>query len=179
MVKKRFYIIFGCVIALLLLVFGIGLFLNMNNANSYVSEIEQKARASQNVPDAWSAVSETTDNVAAVLMYDGDSKEHIFVVYSKERGASADDAFTMIAGGAIPVNQSDIAELHSEDFDEYIYVSMNRQKACLLQITTDGKFSTIQIDPDKPFVIILSPKDGDVTFYDANEQIISFDTLEL
>lgn len=179
MVRKKSYIIGGCVIVLLLLVFGVSLLLKMTNANSYVPEIEQKARSSQSVPNSWCAVSETTDDVAAVLMYDGDSKEHIFVVYSKEIGASTEDAFSMIAGGAIPVNQSDIAELYSKDFDEYIYVSMNQQKVCLLQITTDGRFSTIQIDPNEPFVIILSPKDGNVTFYDANNRVISFDTLEL
>lgn len=176
---RRTCVICGCIIALLLLVFGTGLLLNMTNANSYVPEIEQKARASQSVPDSWSAVSETTDDVAAILMYDGDSREHIFAVYLKEAEISTGDAFSMIAGGAIPVSQSDIAELYSDDFEEYIYVSMNRQKACLLQITAEGKSSTIQIDPDKPFVIILSPKYGDVTFYDANNQVISFDTLEL
>ena len=179
MVGRRSYVICRGIIALLLLVLGIGLLVNMTNANSYVPEIEQKARASQSVPDSWSTVSETTDDVAAVLMYDGDSKEHIFAVYLKETGISAEDTFSMIAGGAIPVNQSDIAELYSNDFEEYIYVSMNRQKACLLQITAESKFSTIQIDPDKPFVIILSTKDGDVTFYDANNQVISFDALEL
>lgn len=40
-----------------------------------------------------------------------------------------------------------------------------------------SKFSTMQIASNKLFVIILPPKDDEVTFYDANDNIIAFNTL--
>ena len=178
--KNRRLITAGCVAALLLLGFGLVMDYHLDvSSNLYVPEIEQNARTSQNVPDSWESVSETTENVAAVLMYDGETNEHNFVVYSKSIDAQTDNSFSIIAGGAIPSNRFDIAELYSDDFDEYIYVSMNRQKACLLQITMDSKFSTVQIDPDKPFVIILSQRNGEITFYDKNDQLIQYDTFKL
>lgn len=177
--RKRGYIIAGAVFVLLLCLLGAKFLLNVNSTKLYVPEIERQVRISQDVPDTWEAVSETTDNIAAVLLYDGTSKEHVFVVYSKEPDANTDSDFSMIAGGALPVNHADIVELYCEDFDEFIYASMNQQKTCLLQITSDEKFSTIQVDPDKPFVIILSSKDGEITFYDADDNTIAFDTLRL
>ncbi len=174
--RKKVFISVGIVFVLLCCFIGGKHLLTIKQ---YIPEIEQKARESQNVPDTWEAVSETTDDVAAVLFYDPDSREHIFAVYSSSSDIGTIADFSLIAGGAIPVNQADIVELYSSEFDEYIYASMNRQKACLLQITSDGKFSTIQIDPDKPFVIMVSPKEGEAIFYDKDNQVIAVDSLKL
>lgn len=177
LLRNFFPIIAGVIIVFLLCEFGNQLFLNMNRDKPYVPEIEQQARTSQNIPDTWDAVSETTDSVAAVLLYDSISMEHILLVYTDELDQNENHGFSLIAGGAIPVKKTDIVELCYND--KYIYASLNRQSACLLQIRTESGFSTIQIDPDHPFIII-SPIQGDeATFFDVNDNVIAFDMLSL
>lgn len=174
MVRKRTSIM-TTIVVLLLCFFGAIFLLRMNNTEQYVPEIEKQARISLEIPDSWEAVSETTNNIAAVLLYDNASNQHIFATYSNSHFVNAKEKFSLIAGGVLPTNQASIAKVSISGSNEVIFASMNPYRACILQITDEDKFSTIHIDPEKPFVIILSTIEGDVTFYDENDDVIAYD----
>ena len=78
----------------------------------YESEVETHARISQNIPEEWKSISETTQTVASVIFYDENSTNYIFSIYLNE--GNVPSGFSLIAGGAIPVNQYQIAEMFSK-----------------------------------------------------------------
>jgi len=166
--KKRLWIL--APIFLAAVSFVILYFINSPSAEKYKSEIEVYARESFNVSASWEAVSETSETIASVIFYDKDSSDHIFAIYLKDDDSTP--RFSLIAGGALPVNQYQVAEISSDSFDEHIYVSLNAQKVCLLEISKDDGFSTIQIDPESPFLIILTSKEEEIAFYNNENSIV-------
>ena len=177
--KKHLKILIGATV-FILIGLGIGFFIDKYYYNDlYVPEIEIQARSSQHIPEDWDATSETTKNTAAVLLYHRSLSEHIFLIYTNDQPLDMEPEYSLLGGGVIPVNLNEVAEISSKSFDEYIYVSLNLPGISLMEISGDNFFSTKEIDPNKPFVIIQSGKKYNVTFYDTNNNIIEYDSIHL
>jgi len=150
-----------------------------NKSRRQIPEIEHVARQIDKIPEQWSAVSETSETVGAVLLFDGDTKEHIFLVYDISTADSDTDKYTLLAGGVVPVSNSTIVEVDSETFEGWIYASMNQQNVSIMHIESENGFSTVQINPESPFVIILPQKTGEVSFFDSSGNIVPFDEFSI
>ena len=154
-----------CVIA----IFFIGLF-NTHNIGIPGAKIQDDIRKNSHIEDSWEVTGQVSDTFAGYISYPEDQSDYSFSVYVNRPGLSFGYFFR--GGGSLTAVERKIAKFVVEDYTECAYISMNQSGASLLEIDDGGSVQQINIDPMKPFAMVLPINAGIVTFTDADGNVI-------
>lgn len=126
--------------------------------------IQDHARERQNIHDDWCVSEQTSNNLSAMIFYNEDLSEHTFSLYINRDGFSF--GYFFYQGGIDASIQNNVREFALEGLEEKAYISMNPQRASLIQISNGADVRTEEIDPNKPFAVVVK-MDSSVVFLDA------------
>ena len=168
--KKRFLkIVIGIVFVCILFV---GYLYANNDIGMTSTNLEADIRSSQKIKDDWTLDGSVSNTMAAYISYPQDMSDHTFSVYVKHPGLSFGYFFR--GGGNISEVQRGIVEFTVEGYNERAFISMNQQQVQQLEIDDGNAIQVIDIDSNKPFVIVLSINAGKITFYDVNRNTVEY-----
>lgn len=139
------------------------------------NSLEADARASQQVPDSWSAVADAGEHLAGIIFYPetpepGHEDQHIFSIYGKNGWTYYGGFFR--GGGSLGSIGLRIA-VYEED-GERVYLSMNAQGAHKA-VFADGW--TVPLAENQPFVLAVPQESGEATFYDTEDNVLEVDRM--
>jgi len=158
-------------VVLICLLFIGFLFIN-NDIGLATADLEADIRASQKIADGWVVDGNISDTMAAFISYPQDKTDHSFSVYVNRPGLSFGYFFR--GGGDIVEVENYIAEYTVEGYSERAFISLNAQKVERLKIDNGNGVQVIEIDPQKPFAIVLPVNAGEITFYDEHENVVEY-----
>ena len=131
---------------------------------------EADARAFHNIDESWQSIQATNDDVSAMLFFPTDRSSHFYSIYSKHKGLSKGYFFRI--GGTISEINSECLQLVFED-NSHIYVSMNKQKICKVEIDDGDYVNTILLNENDPFILVFLSNAGNVTLYNSYGEIVT------
>lgn len=168
--KKRFLkIVIGIVFVCILFV---GYLYANNDIGMISTNLEADIRSSQKIKDDWTLDGSVSNTMAAYIAYPQDMSDHTFSVYVKHPGLSFGYFFR--GGGNLSEVQRGIVEFTVEGYNERAFISMNQQQVQQLEIDDGNAIQVIDIDSNKPFVIVLPINAGKITFYDVNRNTVEY-----
>ena len=166
--KNRFLkIVIGIVFVCILFV---GYLYANNDIGMTSTNLEADIRSSQKIKDDWTLDGSVSNTMAAYISYPQDMSDHTFSVYVNRPGLS----FGYFLGGNLSGVQRGIVEFTVEGYNERAFISMNQQQVQQLEIDDGNAIQVIDIDSNKPFVIVLPINAGKITFYDVNRNIVEY-----
>lgn len=135
------------------------------------SRIEQDARESQAIDSDWAVAQDVNEEICAMLFYDEETKECTYSIYlSHEEEMSSGYYFSQ--GGKDGYMAESVKAMIIEDRGIAV-MSMNADGVS--EIVTEG--GSIQVDPDKPFVVLLPIDCGEIKMYDTAQELVTlYDT---
>lgn len=149
---------------------GLVLCLRVNDCfGTTKGHIQEQARESQHIPTDWCVSEQTSNCLSAMIFYNKDLTEHTFSLYINRDGLSF--GYFFCQGGIDASIQSGVQKFTIEGSEETAYISMNPQRASLMQIFNGIDITTEEIDPNKPFAVIVEA-DASVEFYDVNGNLL-------
>ena len=168
--KNRFLkIVIGIVFVCILFV---GYLYANNDIGMTSTNLEADIRSSQKIKDDWTLDGSVSNTMAAYISYPQDMSDHTFSVYVKHPGLSFGYFFR--GGGNLSEVQRGIVEFTVEGYNERAFISMNQQQVQQLEIDDGNAIQVIDIDSNKPFVIVLPINAGKITFYDVNRNTVEY-----
>ena len=168
--KNRFLkIVIGIVFVCILFV---GYLYANNDIGMTSTNLEADIRSSQKIKDDWTLDGSVSNTMAAYIAYPQDMSDHTFSVYVKHQGLSFGYFFR--GGGNLSEVQRGIVEFTVEGYNERAFISMNQQQVQQLEIDDGNAIQVIDIDSNKPFVIVLPINAGKITFYDVNRNTVEY-----
>ena len=168
--KKRFLkIVIGIVFVCILFV---GYLYANNDIGMTSTNLEADIRSSQKIKDDWTLDGSVSNTMAAYISYPQDKSAHTFSVYVNRPGLSFGYFFR--GGGNLSGVQRGIVEFTVEGYNERAFISMNQQHVQQLEIDDGNAIQVIDIDSNKPFVIVLPINAGKITFYDVNRNTVEY-----
>lgn len=168
--KKRFLkIVIGIVFVCILFV---GYLYANNDIGMTSTNLEADIRSSQKIKDDWTLDGSVSNTMAAYISYPQDKSDHTFSVYVNRPGLSFGYFFR--GGGNLSEVQRGIVEFTVEGYNERAFISMNQQHVQQLEIDDGNAIQVIDIDSNKPFVIVLPINAGKITFYDVNRNTVEY-----
>ena len=168
--KKRFLkIVIGIVFVCILFV---GYLYANNDIGVTSTNLEADIRSSQKIKDDWTLDGSVSNTMAAYIAYPQDKSDHTFSVYVNRPGLSFGYFFR--GGGNLSGVQRGIVEFTVEGYNERAFISMNQQQVQQLKIDDGNAIQVIDIDSNKPFVIVLPINAGKITFYDVNRNTVEY-----
>ena len=168
--KKRFLkIVIGIVFVCILFV---GYLYANNDIGMTSTNLEADIRSSQKIKDDWTLDGSVSNTMAAYISYPQDKSAHTFSVYVNRPGLSFGYFFR--GGGNLSEVQRGIVEFTVEGYNERAFISMNQQQVQQLEIDDGNAIQVIDIDSNKPFVIVLPINAGKITFYDVNRNTVEY-----
>ncbi len=137
--------------------------------------LEQDARESQNINGDWEVAKAINDDICAMLFFDEEKENYTYTIYLSKNGFSYGYFFRQ--GGQDAYMKDGVKGVVFED-KGIALLSLNQEGVCKVEVEGETKNQTIQVDPDKPFVLVLPIDCGEITMYDAREQIVTlYDTF--
>lgn len=168
--KKRFLkIVIGIVFVCILFV---GYLYANNDIGITSTNLEADMRSSQKIKDDWTLDGSVSNTMAAYISYPQDMSDHTFSVYVNRPGLSFGYFFR--GGGNLSEVQRGIVEFTVEGYNERAFISMIQQHVQQLEIDDGNAIQVIDIDSNKPFVIVLPINAGKITFYDVNRNTVEY-----
>lgn len=158
------------IIGILVIIFlGILIIMNLGIIGVSKSKLEQDARKKQDISSDWQVVQAVSEDMCAMLFYDEERKDCRYSVYLTHDGISY--GYFYIDGGVdgfmIESSRSVIYEGRG-----IVLLSMNRDEVCRIEVES-GAVGTVQVDPSKPFALVLPVNCGEITLYDAQGNIVT------
>lgn len=135
------------------------------------SRIEQDARESQSIDSDWAVAQDMNEEMCAMLFYDEETKDCTYSIYlSHEEEYSSGYYYSQ--GGKDGYMAESVKAMIIEDRGIAV-MSMNVDGVKEI-VTDDG---TIQVDANKPFVILLPLDCGEIKMYDTAKELVTlYDT---
>lgn len=160
--KKRYII--------LLLALIVGLFswrFYENNIGVSVHGMEQDARESQHIDQEWRVTKSINDNLGAMVFYDEGLSDHTFSIYKKRGGMSY--GYFFINGGSSSNTESGVEAFEYKK--SIALLSLNKPRIVRIEYgAVNGEAEkTFNIDPDKPFAMVINKIDGYTSLKAFNE----------
>lgn len=147
---------------------------NANIIGVAAGSLEKDAREEQNIADSWEMAQAVNDELCAMLFYDAETRDYTYSIYMKKEGTAYGYFFSQ--GG----RDSYIGEsVRGMVFDDkgIALLSMNEDKVCRIEVDDSTTEKTIEIDPAKPFVVVIPINSGEITMYDSLGNVVSlYDT---
>ena len=165
-------------------IFVLTLFLGFHFANTGIgaaisfdpgipaSRLEADIRKEQKIPDTWTVEGNVSDTMAAFISYPKDKATHVFSVYVNRPGLSAGYFFR--GGGTTSTIGRDIAQFTVQGYNEAVFISMNTKQVFQVEIGDGNHIRVVDIDPRKPFAIILPLDEGSISFYNLDGDCIEY-----
>lgn len=139
------------------------------------NKIEEDARKSQKIDENWFVAKDVNDKMAGLLFYDEEISHHVFSIYLNRDNFSLGYMFQV--GGSLFGDKAEIQGI-SYQGKGMVLLSLNGKGIKEIKIENGVEIQTIQLDPAKPFVVIIPPSDdGRVSLYDINGENIAIDTI--
>lgn len=166
--------IFGFLGVLVIILLAFVIIWNANIIGVAAGSLEKDAREEQNIASDWQMAQALNDEMCAMLFYDEDTRDYTYSIYMKKEGAAYGYFFSQ--GGS----DSYIGEgVRGMIFDDkgIALLSMNADKVCKIEVNDGVKKRTIDIDPIKPFVVVIPVNSGEITMYNTLGNVVSlYDT---
>lgn len=142
------------------------------------SNLKETIRSMQNIKDDWTVTGMASDSMAAYISYPQDKSDHTYSIYVNRAGLSF--GYFFCRGGSVNEIATSIKEYRIADCNERCFISMNAQKIGRMEIDDGHSVQVIDIDSNNPFAIVLPINEAKITFFDINENPITFleNTLE-
>jgi len=136
--------------------------------------LEKDAREEQNIADNWEMAQAVNDELCAMLFYDAETGDYTYSIYMKKEGTSYGYFFSQ--GGQDSYIVDGVRGMVFDD-KGIALLSMNADKVCRIEVEDNGARKTIEIDPAKPFVVVIPINSGEITMYDSLGNVVSlYDT---
>lgn len=132
--------------------------------------LEADVRATRYINEEWTVDGSVGDRMAAFICYAPDQSDYTTSVYVKHTGLSFGYFFSY--GGPVLGGET-IMEFTKMQVNEKAYLSMNEQNVKKMEFEEGGR-QVVEIDPDKPFVLVLPANAENVTFYDGAGQSVAY-----
>lgn len=163
---KRIFLNIGkaCLCILLAGLVFLGILYINNDIGVRRSALESDVRTSHKISDDWALTGDISDSMAAFIAYPADGSDHTYSIYIKHPGLSFGYFFRQ--GGDLHPTESGITQYTFEGCEERAYISMNERKIERIEVDDGNSVRVIEVDPEKPFAIVLPVNAGSVTFCD-------------
>lgn len=138
--------------------------------------LEQDARKSQQIDSEWEVAKSVDDELGALLFYDQVNNEHVYSLYIKRDGLYF--GYFFIAGG----NDAKIPDYVREfrcGTKGTALVSMNKDKVKLIELDNGNEVTKIEVDPRKPFAVIIPVNPGSVKLYNTSNELVSVSSTDI
>ena len=139
------------------------------------SRLEADIRKEQNIPDDWTVEGTASDTMAAYVSYSQDKSSHTASVYVDRPGISSGYFFR--GSGPATTTGRDITRFTVNGYNEAAFVSLNTKQIFQVEIGDGDKIRVVDIDPNKPFAIVLPLDEGSICFYNLDGECIEYRTL--
>ena len=110
--------------------------------------------------------------MAAYVSYSPDKSSHTASVYVDRPGISSGYFFRF--SGPASTASRDITAFTVKDYTEAAFISMNTKQIFEIEIGDGDNIRAINVDPDKPFAIILPLNEGSIRFYNLDGKLIDY-----
>ncbi len=138
------------------------------------SRLEQDAREKQKIDSTWDVAQAVNEDIGAMLFYDEDKKECNYSIYLSRSGVSY--GYFYAQGGQDDSMANGVKGIAFEE-KGIVLLSLNGDKVCKVVIEEQSDEKVIQVDPEKPFVLVVPVDCNEITMYDAQDQIVTlYDT---
>ena len=136
------------------------------------SRLEADIRKEQKIPDDWTVEGNASNTMAAYVSYSPDKSSHTASVYV-DRPRISSGYFFRFSGPASTASR-DITAFTVKDYNEAAFVSMNAKQIFQVEIGDGDNIRVIDIDPNKPFAIVLPLNEGSICFYNLDGECIEY-----
>lgn len=168
---EKISIIIGILVIILL---GIMIIMNLGIIGVSKNLLEQDARKNQNISSDWQMVQDINGDMSVMLFYNEAQSDCKYSVYMTHDGISY--GYFFIDGGVDGFMIDSSRSMIYEDRGIAL-LSMNKDKVCRIEVES-GAVKVIQVDPSKPFAMVLPVDCGEITLYDAQDNIVTlYDTF--
>lgn len=158
-----------------LFAFMIGFLYTFGCFGTPTSRLEADVRASRHLDEEWIVDGSVGDRMAAFICYAPDQSDYTTSVYIKQKYPGLSFGyFPSYNGGLFGLDGKTIMEFTIKQSNEKAYLSMNEQNVVKMEFEAAGGLQEVEIDPDKPFALVLPADAGCATFYDGAGQSIAY-----
>ena len=133
------------------------------------SGLEKDVRETMKIDSSWESVQAVNDDLGALIFYSPEQNEYTYAVYFNRDGFSFGYFFQ--EGGSGPYIEEGVQEIIYESKGK-VLLSMNTDGICRIVADSYATEQTIEIDPERPFAVVLPVNCGEVTLYDAAGNIV-------
>jgi hypothetical protein len=137
--------------------------------------IEQDARKSQKINSSWQISKSVNDRLGAIIFYSDTLDDYTYSIYLKRSGLSFGYFFR--SGGS---NSSIMAGIHEFTYNSNgsALISMNKAKVAKIELDNGVNITKIDVDPTKPFAVVIPANCGSVLLYDVNGNVVPISVVE-
>ena len=136
------------------------------------SRLEADIRKEQRIPDDWIVEGNVSDTMAAYISYPQDKSSHTASIYVDRPGISSGYFFRF--SGPATTESRDVTAFTVNGYNEAAFVSLNAKQIFEIEINDGDNIRVINIDPDKPFAIVLPLNEGNIYFYNLDGKLIDY-----
>lgn len=130
--------------------------------------IEQDARKSQKIDSSWEVSMSVSESLGALIFYNETLNDYTYSIYLNRKGFSFGYDFS--SGGS---NSGIIDGIREFRYDTYgsALISMNKDKVAKIELYNGIKVTNIDVNPAKPFAIVIPVNCGSITLFDINGNV--------
>lgn len=162
--SKIIAVIIGCILTILLVALGSG------GVGISADSIEPDARKQQNIDRKWEVSMSTSRKFSAMIFYNDTLDNYVYSIYVNRNGLSW--GYFFWEGGA-NVDMVNSVHVFAYDDQDSALISMNKDKVAKIEFDRgDGGVKTIDVNPERPFAVVLPDNPGLITLYDAEGAVI-------
>lgn len=171
MLKKKRIILFiaSCIVALAAIAFSAGVF------GVPAGNLEQDARKTQRIDRSWAVSKATNGRLGAMLFYSETLDDYVYSIYVNREGFSFGYFFKSSGSGA---GGMDGIREFAYDASGSAIISMNQSRVAEITLDNGVYVTRIDIDPTKPFAVVIPANCGSVTLYDVNGDVVPVTAVE-
>ncbi len=133
------------------------------------NNIEQDARKNQKIDSTWEVSKSVNSGLGAMIFYDDTLDDYIYSIYVNRDGFSFGYFFR--SGGANSGIMDGICKLRYDPNGSAL-ISMNKAGVARIDLDNGVNVTRIDIDPTKPFAVVIPINSGSVTLYDINKNVV-------
>lgn len=162
------------IVSIISTVFILILLLGISKSRIGISASEMEEIARRNVPsdENWESAMYYGDDAVVVLLYDQERVKYSFYVFEKRTEWFSSGYFLGFSVvGARIYTPNRIIE-YDYDGEHSVYVSMNDPKIKTIKAWDKNDMINIEVDSQKPFVVLLPEKCDSMKYYDEDENKI-------
>lgn len=133
--------------------------------------LEEDARQQQRIQADWQVAQAVNEDLCAMLFYDQDGEDYTYSIYLSHDGISYGYFFRQ--GGSDAYVGESVRGIVYED-KGIALLSMNQDHVSKIVVDNpDASREMIQVDPAKPFVVVLPTGCEEIILYDSDENVVT------